>query len=214
MYKIKKGETITDVCLNSTGKLSNWKSILDLNNLSSWTPLLSVNQEFEILKDIDVNTLYTLTKKPICNNITDDIYLQLTALTDILEVAPNVLSNKVIITTKAIYNYYVVKKGESIYDVCLNSTGNINNLQDILELNSINQWTPELVVEQKIMIPITIKTQDNVLDYLIKKPICNTNISDFNEQIKNITFTNGRQFVYENNNYIELENNNLFYLEQ
>lgn len=48
---------------------------------------------------------------------------------------------------------YVVKNNESIVDVCLNSTGDLNSWQAILELNSFNEWNPTLLNGQILEVP-------------------------------------------------------------
>ena len=48
---------------------------------------------------------------------------------------------------------YIVKNGESINDVCLNSTGTLENLELVLRTNGFNEWVPDLHAGQIIIIP-------------------------------------------------------------
>ena len=74
-YTVKASESISDVVLNATGSLKNWDSILTANNLTDWTPILSVGQQIFIPDGINTtlqlqsNVQRILTKYPACNNV-------------------------------------------------------------------------------------------------------------------------------------------------
>lgn len=78
---------------------------------------------------------------------------------------------------------YIVKSGETISDVVLNSTGSLNNWDTILTANSFNDWTPELVVGQEIVIPDGVSADNNVVRQLATYPACNFSLSDVFDKI-------------------------------
>jgi len=73
-YTVKVGEDISDVILNSTGSLLNWDAILQANNFTDWTPILSVGQQIFIPDGVNTtlqlqsNVQRILAKYPACNN--------------------------------------------------------------------------------------------------------------------------------------------------
>jgi hypothetical protein len=83
--------------------------------------------------------------------------------------------------------YYTVRNGESICDVVLNATGNIDNWELIIDFNGFDTWTPSLEVDQVIEIPDTVVFQPNVLRILDKYPSCNnSNIGDLDLQMSEL----------------------------
>ena len=81
-YKVKVGETITDVVINSTGSLANWDMILELNGFTDWTPELQPGQTVIIPDNlrIDANTKRQLTMYPACNASVNDVYNKIDAI--------------------------------------------------------------------------------------------------------------------------------------
>ena len=73
-YTVKVGEDISDVILNSTGSLLNWDAILQANNFTDWTPILSIGQQIFIPDGVNTtlqlqsNVQRILAKYPACNN--------------------------------------------------------------------------------------------------------------------------------------------------
>jgi len=68
---------------------------------------------------------------------------------------------------------YIVKNGETITDVILNSTGNLDNWEAILEANDFDTWTPSLMAGDVIIIPDTVIIQPNNLSALSSYPANN-----------------------------------------
>jgi hypothetical protein len=85
-YKVRPGETITDVILNSVGTLAYWNNFLNQNLGSDWTPDLLVNENIEIPKGllIDGNTTRQLGLYPACNDSVNDIYEQIAIMISIM----------------------------------------------------------------------------------------------------------------------------------
>jgi len=81
---------------------------------------------------------------------------------------------------------YTVKPGETIVDVCENSTGSLVNLDAILAANDFDSWTPDLLAGQQIIIPDGIQNDANALRQLITYPICNNSVSNIDDQINAI----------------------------
>lgn len=82
-YKVKVGETITDVLLNSTGTINNWRAVVDANDFDSLTPDLVAGQVVIIpsTAEIQTNVLNSIQSAPSCNNLMiKDWGTQLTSL--------------------------------------------------------------------------------------------------------------------------------------
>jgi uncharacterized protein (TIGR02145 family) len=83
---------------------------------------------------------------------------------------------------------YVVKNGEQISDVILNSSGSLDNWSLILEANNFDTWTPDLLPGQIIIIPDNIILQPNVKAELDQYPANNNSAAaDILDQIYAIT---------------------------
>ena len=82
---------------------------------------------------------------------------------------------------------YIVRVGETIIDAILNSTGSLLNWADVLKVNVFDSWSPEVRVNQVIVIPDDYIEQTNNLSLLEQYPANNkpsapdidTQISDF-----------------------------------
>jgi len=181
-YTVQQGETISDVCLNSTGSLKNWGRICDANNFATWTPVLTANQKIVIPDTVQIDSVSfaEMTKYPSNNNpyITDldtkinDCIVILNAVTDITETEqPKYIQSTTLRT-------YTVQAGETITDVCINATGTINNWGLICDANGFNTWTPTLTAGQVIIIPDAVEMQTNVLYELNQRPVCNNSVPD------------------------------------
>lgn len=91
---------------------------------------------------------------------------------------------------------YTVKVGESIGDVVENATGSLANWNAVLSANAFEDWTPDLVPGQQVVIPDSTVVQDlNTKRQLAVYPACNASYNDVFEQI--ITL-----FNLFNNNWI------------
>jgi hypothetical protein len=68
-YTVRTGETIGDVCLNATGTLSNWESILNANNFLDWVPDLYPGQKIIIPDGAEIqNNVLVVTAQYPANN--------------------------------------------------------------------------------------------------------------------------------------------------
>lgn len=72
----------------------------------------------------------------------------------------------------------IVQEGESIWDICLNKTGTLANLDLILDANGFDTWTPNLAGAQAIIIPDGVTNDNNALHELQAYPVCNNDNSD------------------------------------
>jgi len=183
MYKVKVGETIGDVVLNACGSLSAWNDFLTLNNLSDWTYLPAVDEQFETPSIANVNAQKIFQSYP-ANNASDFSFFSDTFVQTFPYNLPFPLQG---ITHKNIFdaflalldaapignyspggaagpfiNYYTVRTGETVTDICINSTGTVNNWETILNDNLFDTWTPVLTPNQKIILS-NVEIQNNVL---------------------------------------------------
>jgi hypothetical protein len=81
---------------------------------------------------------------------------------------------------------YAVKSGETISDVVINATGTLVNLDQVLEDNAFDTWTPDLTPGQLIFISDACQIDSNALRQLQTYPICNMSITDIYDQIEGI----------------------------
>lgn len=81
---------------------------------------------------------------------------------------------------------YIVKPGESLWDVVLNATGTFANLDAVLSANGFTDWTPMLRAGQIIMIPDTVIIDSNTLRQLKVYPACNNSVNDVCAKIVSI----------------------------
>jgi hypothetical protein len=172
-YTVKYGETIADVVLNSTGSLEKWTEVLDLNNFTTWTPVLFAGQILNVPEPFEVHIYNELSFYPACNNTEiTDLELKISTLKIALDSIaainhyefPVIENNGILI--------YIVKEGETITDVVLNSTGSIDNWQTILDLNGFTEWTPTLKAGDPVIIGY-VNFQRNVWEDLQINPACN-----------------------------------------
>ena len=102
---------------------------------------------------------------------------------------------------------YIVKPGETISDVVLNSTGSILNWFKIIDTNEFESWTPALSGGQKIVIPDTIEIQSNVLRELQLYPAFNAgyNASEVKAITDNLVPPNLK--LFQNNIVFDFQDN-------
>lgn len=81
---------------------------------------------------------------------------------------------------------YIVKVGETIGDIVLNSTGSLNNWDVILTANGFTTWTPELIAGQSILIPDNVAIDQNTKRQLVDYPASNISVNDVYDQIDSI----------------------------
>lgn len=81
---------------------------------------------------------------------------------------------------------YIVKFGESLWDVVLNISGSLTNLDAVLEANGFTDWVPVIIAGQSIIIPDTIFIDSNNVRELANYPSCNNSVADINAKIISI----------------------------
>jgi hypothetical protein len=81
---------------------------------------------------------------------------------------------------------YIVQEGMSIFDVTLNATGSLINLDAILTANNFMDWTPTLVSGQSITIPDGVTSDLNVVRQLATYPSVNNITGKIINDINNI----------------------------
>jgi len=81
---------------------------------------------------------------------------------------------------------YTVRFGETISDVVINSTGNINNWSLILTENGFSEWVPMLTAGQIIQIPDSVLIDQNTLRDKISYPANNASVNDIYDKINSI----------------------------
>ena len=174
-YTVKQGETITDAILNATGDISFWDAVLTLNDLADWNPQLSTGQVL-LIPDatFDPEILADLNLYP-CNNYS--VY----GLLDLMNAVISILQNNTIVNTElpAAYPvpdlsvYYTILQGDSITDAILNLSGNLQYWNSFLNANGLADWTPTLLVGQKIKLPAGIMIDQNTTRQLSVYPASN-----------------------------------------
>ena len=215
-YITKYGESIFDVCLNSTGTIESVETILNDNVLNTWTPILQPAQSLIIpevkngafydylqsypaVNNTEINNLDTLinSEKSILNAVTPTDFID--NLTGVLPISNN----------------YISKFGETIFDITLNSTGTVYNLQQILTANLLDSWTSEVVAGQTFKVEYK-DLQTNVLKYLENYPaVNNTEITNLDLLITDLisnfanrskSFQDDELFDFEDNIQFDFEN--------
>lgn len=81
---------------------------------------------------------------------------------------------------------YIVKQGESITDVVLNSTGSKLNLDAVLTANGFTDWTPILITGQSVKIPSGLAVDANTKRQLEKYPAVNSVTTDVYAKIDGV----------------------------
>jgi len=179
---VNPGETITDVILNYTGNVSFWDAILTLNDLKDWNPEL---KDQILIPDslFDQAVLSQLSIYPACNISVNDIFTQLTNVAEILAANTIVNSDSLPLKEPIPIKTYQIKQGESITDVLLNSVGTPAYWETFLNQNSKADWTPELMVNEKIEIPSGLLIDENTTRQLNIYPACNASVNDIYAQM-------------------------------
>jgi hypothetical protein len=87
---------------------------------------------------------------------------------------------------------FVVQAGMSLWDVVINSTGTLANLDLVLGINGLTDWTPELFAGQEIIIPDSSVVDQNALFQFLDYPVCNNSVDDIDTQVQDLedVFTN------------------------
>ena len=174
-YIVRQGETITDAILNATGDISFLDEVLTLNSLSDWNPELTIGQVL-LIPDIafDLEIISDLNLYP-ANNYS--VY----GLLDLMNTILLILQENSIINTElpAAYpvpdlsTYYIILQGDSITDAILNLSGNLKFWDSFLNENKIADWTPNLLVGQKIKLPTGTLIDQNTTRQLAIYPASN-----------------------------------------
>jgi hypothetical protein len=81
---------------------------------------------------------------------------------------------------------YLVQPGQSMWDVVLNATGTLANLDQVLDDNEAMDWTPVLIAGSGIVISDEVDIDINALQQLQLFPVCNTSVNDIAAQINTI----------------------------
>lgn len=81
---------------------------------------------------------------------------------------------------------YLVKEGETITDVVLNSTGSLLNWDTILTENGTTDWNPDLIPGQTIVIPETVSVDNNTQRELATYPAANNLTEDILTKIEQV----------------------------
>lgn len=184
-YIAKEGETILDVVLNATGSVQNWDAVLNANNLTEWTPVISAGQSLVIPEDAfkDLIPLASLQAYPVCNHSVNDVYAKISAIFAIMDDAKPVdvpvFSDIVVDDSEE----YQANGGESIFDIVINATGTLANLDLVLQANGFTTWTPGLNGGELIKIPATVTKDPNALRQFENYPIANFSVNNIDAQI-------------------------------
>lgn len=188
-YSVKQGESFSDFVLNSCGNITAWEDCLNVNFLSTWTPILYNGQVLQIPASTNTNlgNIVELAQYPANNFSVPDIFDQITALFLFLETAPPVNIPIGSLPTLDMNIYYQVRPTETVGDTILNGSGDIENWDVISSSNFWDTWTPDLFAGEKVIIPSTANMNLNNFRALNTYPANNNSVPDVYEQI-NIIF--------------------------
>lgn len=206
-YKVKQGETITDICLNTISNISNWYEIINDNDFDTLTP----NLEYKTIQlRNEINNIGA------CNSIdVNNFWSSINTLKEYFVTEKSTLTNYVL-TPKANETTYTVKEGETLLDICVNQTGTIFNYDSINFCNNFDTLTPSLKANDIIKIPQNVEIQRNVYKSIRETLLCNSIDSPvfwatITKIINNFvppvfTFEDGYLFAYEDENIKKFEN--------
>ena len=211
MYKVSHGETISDVAINACGSVSAISDILDLNGFTDWSPVLLVGQQLLTPAIVNASIQKIMQHYPANNG---NVLLNISDIESILESA--IISDFTPYSTPSTFiNYYTVRYGENLSDVCLNATGDLTNLPNILDANGFTDWNTPLNVGQQIIIPNDSNIQPNVLystqQYPANSGLGVPNVDTLIIEILNNWMSEG--LLLEDGGDLILENNGVLLLE-
>jgi len=197
-------QTFFDIIIQNTGIAtadSFFKSV-ELNNFDTIPP--EINGSFYNVNNT-INRNITDRINEICNNF------EISDFNEQLEIIINTLQNVTISTYEKpkytdLQSGYVVSLFETIGDVCLNSTGSLNNLFQILNNNGFSDIIQNISVNDRINIE-NCNIQRNIQrQLLLNKAINNFEITDFDLQMSQIinNFTYHKK-QFEDGEYFNFE---------
>jgi hypothetical protein len=199
IYQVKSGETISDVVMNGSGDISEWFNIIDANDFNDWTPILFADQIINIPNIKNSQIVKELQLEP-CYNITLNVTSQINSLISIFDSIVDIPVNNFSIPIQDLAQFYKVRNGETIGDICNNATGDISNWQQILNDNLFTDWSPELTENQTIKITSACKIQQNNIRDLFIEPSNNRLPDNINDQINVLIsiFTKNNDYIFSN----------------
>lgn len=81
---------------------------------------------------------------------------------------------------------YTIRPGESLWDAIINATGSLVNLDQVLDDNGFDDWTPDLPAGTVIIISDAVALDSNALQQFGSYPVCNTSLNGVEGQIEAI----------------------------
>ena len=194
MYIVKNNENIVDVCLNSTGDLSSWETILNLNGFTDWNPELYNGQILQVPIVINNINYQQLQLYPV-NNFENFDETQFNTLIELLNSV--IVKKQNISIQKTKQQVYIVSQGETIVDVVLNATGSLDNWETILNANRFTDWNPDLYVGQEIIIEYLDLQINNIIQFISYPINSDPGINDLELQIDNLISKFGIHYLFE-----------------
>lgn len=70
---------------------------------------------------------------------------------------------------------YIVKAGDSLVDVCYNTTGSLQAIDAIMNANKLTTYTPTLTIGQVLTVPDVVYNS-NAVQIAVKRPYNSTTI--------------------------------------
>lgn len=99
---------------------------------------------------------------------------------------------------------YVVKGGETIYDVCINANGSLYALDENLDLNGLDSYTPTLYAGQRLTVSDIVRN-NAATEVMEEHPLNSVSIPDadlnalFDELAPNFITAEGSYFQTQDN---------------
>lgn len=180
-YIVKPGDTLWSISKKVGLSVDKLKSI---NNLNS--NMLSVGQQLKIKDNIDDNSYYIVKKGDTLYSIANFYNMSVSDLKSLNNLTSDTLGvgQKLYVSSAEFpsvddndYNYYIVKKGDTLYSIARDNNMSVNDLK------SINNLTGDILsVGQKLLINnnkvYTVESGDSL--YSISRRF-NTTVSELQE---------------------------------
>lgn len=105
---------------------------------------------------------------------------------------------------------YVVKGGETIYDVCINANGSLYALDENLDLNGLDSYTPTLYAGQRLTVSDIVRN-NAATEVMEEHPLNSVSIpdADLNALFDEISSALAPNFITAEGSYFQTQDNQI-----
>lgn len=105
---------------------------------------------------------------------------------------------------------YVVKGGETIYDVCINANGSLYALDENLDLNDLDSYTPTLYAGQRLTVSDIVRN-NAATEVMEEHPLNSVSIpdADLNALFDEISSALAPNFITAEGSYFQTQDNQI-----